>query len=73
MSDAARRIRRHREAKKRLASLCEKQNRALVIHYSCESFHDRGEAESPRVTSIAVRNLGTAPDEVFFDSPSRRT
>jgi hypothetical protein len=28
-----------------------------VIHYSCESFYDRPEGRSPRVTSIAVRRL----------------
>ncbi|WP_398473308.1 hypothetical protein [Tardiphaga sp.] len=28
-----------------------------VIHYSCESFYDRPNGASPRITSIAVRNL----------------
>lgn len=31
-----------------------------VIHYSCESFYDRPEGRSPRITSIAVRRLDTA-------------
>jgi hypothetical protein len=31
-----------------------------VIHYSCESFYDRPEGRSPRITSIAVRKLDTA-------------
>lgn len=65
MSDATGRIRRCREAKKQLAGIWEKRNRALVIHYSCESFYDRGEAESPRITSIAVRNLATAQTKSF--------
>ena len=56
---------RHREAKKQLTDVCGKQNRILVIHYSCESFYDRGEAESPRITSIAVRNLATAQAKSF--------
>ncbi len=30
-----------------------------VIHYSCESFYDRPEGQSPRITSIAVRRLDT--------------
>jgi hypothetical protein len=30
-----------------------------VIHYSCESFYDRPNGASPRITSIAVRNLKT--------------
>ena len=65
MSDATGRIRRCREAKKQLADVWEKRNRALVIHYSCESFYNRGEAESPRITSIAVRNLATAQTKSF--------
>ena len=28
-----------------------------VIHYSCESFYDRPNGASPRITSIAVRQL----------------
>src|SRR6516162_5458794 len=31
-----------------------------VIHYSCESFYNRPEGRSPRITSIAVRKLDTA-------------
>jgi hypothetical protein len=31
-----------------------------VIHYSCESFYDRPNGASPRITSIAVRKLDTA-------------
>ena len=31
-----------------------------VIHYSCESFYDRPEGRSPRVTSIALRKLDSA-------------
>jgi len=30
-----------------------------VVHYSCESFYDRPQGRSPRITSIAVRNLGS--------------
>lgn len=31
-----------------------------VVHYSCESFYDRSEGRSPRVTSIALRKLDSA-------------
>src|SRR5215467_2331228 len=31
-----------------------------VIHYSCESFYNRTDGKSPRVTSIAVRKLDSA-------------
>ncbi len=31
-----------------------------MIHYSCESFYEREDGSSPRITSIALRNLKTA-------------
>ena len=36
-----------------------------VIHYSCESFHDRPEGRSPRITSIALRRLSDAQTSSF--------
>src|SRR3954449_8797099 len=36
-----------------------------VIHYSCESFYDRPEGRSPRITSIAVRNLDSGQTASF--------
>ena len=36
-----------------------------VVHYSCESFYDRTSGTSPRITSIAVRNLGSAQTRSF--------
>jgi hypothetical protein len=38
----------------------------LVIHYSCESFYDRDDGKTPRVTSIAVRNLDSGQTESYF-------
>lgn len=37
----------------------------LLIHYSCESFYDRPDGSSPRITSIAVRNLATGQTNSF--------
>lgn len=37
----------------------------IVIHYSCESFYDRPDGTSPRITSIAVRNLSTGQSQSF--------
>lgn len=37
----------------------------VVIHYSCESFYDRPDGSSPRITSIAVRNLATGQTTSF--------
>lgn len=36
-----------------------------IIHYSCESFYDRPEGRSPRVTSIALRKLDSAQTVSF--------
>jgi hypothetical protein len=36
-----------------------------IIHYSCESFYDRADGRSPRITSIAVRKLDTAQTTSF--------
>ncbi len=36
-----------------------------IIHYSCESFYDRPEGRSPRITSIAVRKLNDAQTQSF--------
>ena len=65
MSDALKRVRRHREAKKHLAEIYDRRQKVIVIHYSCESFYNRREETSPRITSIAVRNLATAQTESF--------
>ncbi|HEY0020460.1 MAG TPA: hypothetical protein VGC13_29450 [Longimicrobium sp.] len=43
----------------------EQQNNVLIIHYSCESFYDREDGRTPRVTSIAVRNMGNGQTESF--------
>ena len=36
-----------------------------IIHYSCESFYDRPEGRSPRITSIALRKLDSAQTVSF--------
>lgn len=36
-----------------------------MVHYSCESFYDRPQGRSPRITSIAVRNLGSGQTTSF--------
>ena len=56
---------RHREAQEDLRKLFSHPENALVIHYSCESFADKPDGRSARVTSIAVRNLRSAATESF--------
>lgn len=56
---------RQKQARKDLQQLWEHPGQVSVIHYSCESFFDRPDGSSPRVTSIAVRNLKTAQTQSF--------
>ena len=58
-------LQRRRQSRETLASLMDNSEHVIVIHYSCESFYDRPDGTSPRVTSIAVRNLGTAQTMSF--------
>lgn len=46
-----------REAQQELSDLLARKKTVLVIHYSCESFYDRDDHSTPRITSIAVRHL----------------
>lgn len=56
---------RRRAAFDTLARLLDHPNDVFLVHYSCESFYNRKESHSPRVTSIAVRNFGTAQTQSF--------
>lgn len=44
-------------ARKELDDIWDHPEQVSVIHYSCESFYDRTDGTSPRITSIAIRNL----------------
>lgn len=59
------RIKRHREARKAVDSLMGHTSNVLIIHYSCESFYDSPDGRTPRVTSIAVRNLDSGQTHSF--------
>jgi hypothetical protein len=48
---------KQRESRNKLDSLFADATNVWVIHYSCESFYDRPNGASPRITSIAVRSL----------------
>jgi hypothetical protein len=65
MSDAASRIQKRRLAIESLRKVGANPSNVVVIHYSCESFYDRVSVASPRITSIAVRNLGSAQTVSF--------
>ena len=57
--------RRQRENRKIIDQLLSSPENCWIVHYSCESFYDRKDGSSPRVTSIAVRNLASAQTESF--------
>ena len=54
-----------RVARKTLRGLFESADHSRVIHYSCESFYDRTDGASPRITSIAVRKLSDGQTRSF--------
>lgn len=65
MGQAWKKVKKHREAKRKLSNLMAKADKVIVIHYSCESFYDRPDGSLPRITSIAVRNLETGQTPSF--------
>lgn len=56
---------RQKEARQHLESLFSDRSNVWVIHYSCESFYDRPNGASPRITSLAVRSLDSAQTHSF--------
>lgn len=56
---------RNRKTKKLLNTLSKNEDNLLVIHYSCESFYDREDGRTPRVTSICVRNFASGQTSSF--------
>jgi hydroxymethylpyrimidine pyrophosphatase-like HAD family hydrolase len=65
MSKTIRKIKRYKDARKRIEELVDNPEWKLLIHYSCESFYDIKEGRTPRITSIAVRFLQNAQTKSF--------
>src|SRR4051812_34514538 len=65
MTRKPKRIERLKRAKTKLAELLDRPDRVMVIRYSCGSFYDRPTGASPRITSIAIRNLEAAQVDSF--------
>jgi hypothetical protein len=65
MGKAWSKLKKRNQAKVKLAELIGKGDQVVVIHYSCESFYDRPNGSSPRITSIAVRNIENAQTKSF--------
>jgi hypothetical protein len=56
---------KQRAALAKLNSVFAEAANIWVIHYSCESFYDRPNGASPRITSIAVRRLDSGQTHSF--------
>ena len=65
MTRTTQRIYNRKIARQQLTHLLSNAEHVLVIHYSCESFYDRKDEKSPRITSVAVRNLATGNTRSF--------
>lgn len=56
---------RQTSARQQLDKVWEHPSQVNVIHYSCENFYDRTDGKSPRITSIAIRNLENGQTQSF--------
>lgn len=65
MTSALAKIERRRKALREVEELSKKENHVLIVHYSCESFYDRKDGRTPRITSIAVRNFASGQTASF--------
>lgn len=41
------------------------RNKYLIIHYSCESFYDKKDGKSPRITAIAIQHFDNTQTDLF--------
>lgn len=65
MGRGLKRIKRRKGVVLRMDTLLDQASTTLVIHYSCESFYDKTDGKTPRITSIAVRNLASGQTDSF--------
>lgn len=59
------RLKRRKSVIQKMDSLLEHAATTLVVHYSCESFYDKTDGKTPRITTIAVRNLASGQTDSF--------
>jgi len=65
MSKELLRINKRKLTESKMHALYEDDNNVLLIHYSCESFYNIKDGRTPRITSIAIRNLGNSQTVSF--------
>ena len=56
---------KQKKAKAKLEEIARRPDQWQVIHYSCESFYDRPNGQSPRITSLAIRDLVSGQTKSF--------
>lgn len=59
------RLKRRKNLIQKMGTLLEQAAATLVVHYSCESFYDKTDGKTPRITTIAVRNLASGQTDSF--------
>lgn len=65
MSKELTKFRNRKKAERAIEDVYADITHALVIHYSCESFYNITDGRTPRITSIAIRNLDNGQTESF--------
>lgn len=65
MPSELKKLAKRRKTQKHLDSISSNEEHVLIIHYSCESFYDSPEGQTPRITSIAVRNFASGQTASF--------
>lgn len=65
MSKASLKYKKRRKALEAIKNIAENSSEYLIIHYSCESFFNLPEGNTPRITSIAVRSVKNGQTHSF--------
>lgn len=65
MGHELKKLKRRKKTLVCLEELSSREEHVLCVHYSCESFYDRDEGQTPRITSIAVRNYSSGQTVSF--------
>jgi len=65
MTSTLSKMERRRKVWREVEDLFKKESHVLIVHYSCESLYDRENGQTPRITSIAVRNFASGQTESF--------
>ena len=65
MNNAFHRIKQRNKALNHVTKYMSNPEHVNIIHYSCESFYNRDDGSSPRITSIAIYNLDNGQTKSF--------